>query len=149
MKKISLGILILAILAFAGLASAEFLGYQNNQLVSLFPTAAVTTDNTAGSGADLLPLTGTVAIILDSAAGTGTTPSMTFKIQHSSTDNTSLYTDVSGAAFSAVDNTAGGGRQVIFLNKDVLKRYVRAVARVSGNTPSFTCSVHLLGRKQY
>lgn len=58
------------------------------------------------------------------------------KIQESA-DGTTGWTDVSGATFTQVDNTAGGAFESIIIEVDDLKRYVRYVGTVAGTTPSF------------
>jgi hypothetical protein len=113
-------------------------------LLNLSPTQALTA-TANGAGVDMKDFVGTVAVILDSAAGTGTTPANTTKIQDS--DDNSTFADVAGAAFAQVTN-AGVSQQRIGLNVDSVRRYIRTVDTISGTTPSFTRSVNVLGRKQ-
>lgn len=51
-------------------------------LLNLFPTAARTA-TANGTGVDLQQYSGDVAVVLDSAAGTGTTPTLDVKLQDS------------------------------------------------------------------
>lgn len=113
-------------------------------LLNLFPTAARTA-TANGTGVDLQQYSGDVAVVLDSAAGTGTTPTLDVKLQDSA-DNSS-FADITGATFTQVTGTAS--QQKIVVNKDGAQRYVRAVATIAGTTPSFTFSVNALGIKKY
>ena len=145
MKRFAIFFALLLILA--GTAFAAINHFAHCYVLSALPTKTVT-DNTAGSGVDLRYYDGFVAAILDSKAGTGdNTSTMTMKFQHSDTDNTSLYADISGVTFVAVDNTAAS-QQMITFNKDNLKRYVRVVPGVVGSG-SFVCSVNLIARRSY
>lgn len=117
----------------------------HSQLVNLFATAA-RTSTTNGTGVDVSGLEGLVEVVLDSAAGSGTTPTMDVKLQ-SSADNSTGWTDVGGAVFTQVAGTAS--QQKIQVNISKAKKYVRAVATIAGTTPSFTASVNMLGCKQY
>lgn len=114
------------------------------QLLNLFPTAARTA-TANGTGIDLNDYEGDVAIILDSAAGTGTTPTLDVKIQDSADNST--FADVSGATFTQLTTTAG--REKIVINSNSTARYVRAVATIAGTSPSFTFSVNAVGIKKY
>ncbi len=144
-----LAVFTVSLLVVAGTAFAVIQNFPHYYLLNALPTQVVTIDNTAGSGVDLRYYTGTVAAILDSGAASGdNTATMTMKFQHSDTDNTSLYADISGVTFIAVDNTAASQQMIVF-NKDDVKRYVRAVTRITGSSGSFTCSVNLIGRRTY
>lgn len=110
----------------------------NAVIKNLFPTAARTT-TANGSGVDLQAVKGGAIVIVDSAAGTGTTPTLDLKLQ-SSPDN-STWTDVSGAAFTQIINAAS--QQIFGIDVTKCQRYVRAVATIGGTTPSFTFSVNM------
>lgn len=113
-------------------------------LLNLFPSAARTA-TANGTGVDLQQYSGDVAVVLDSAAGTGTTPTLDVKLQDSADNST--FADITGATFTQVTGTAS--QQKIVVNKDAARRYVRAVATIGGGTPSFTFSVNALGVKKY
>lgn len=114
-------------------------------LTDVHPTAARTaTGQTAA--VDLRTYQGDVALILDAAAGTGTTPTCDIKIQDSD-DGSTGWNDVSGATFTQLVTTAS--RQKLALNKDAVKRYIRAVYTIAGTTPSYTFSVNCLGWPKY
>jgi len=98
-----------------------------------------------GSAVDILDYEGQAAAILQSAAGTGTTPTLDVKIQDSA-DGSTGWADVTGAAFAQVTNAASA--QVLKFNASAARRYIRAVATVGGTTPSFTCGVSFVGKKQ-
>jgi len=99
-----------------------------------------------GSAADILDYEGQAAAILQSAAGTGTTPTLDVKLQDSA-DGSTGWADITGAAFTQVTNAAASA-QVVKFNASAVKRYIRAVATVAGTTPLFACSVSFVGKKQ-
>jgi hypothetical protein len=112
-------------------------------LVSLHPTATRTA-TTNGSPSDVRHHKGIAAVVLDSAGGSGTTPTLDVKIQDSA-DGSTGWADVPGAAFAQVGTTAS--RQKIPLNVDATRGFVRIVATIGGTSPSFTFSVNALCRK--
>ena len=115
------------------------------QLFSCVANAAVT--STATSAAiDLKEYDGDVSLILTSAAGTGSSPTLDVKVQDSDTDG-GTYGDLSGAAFTQVTDSAS--MQVITFSKDEAKRYIKIVQTVGGSTPSFTFSINGLALKKY
>lgn len=78
-----------------------------------------------------------VTFFLNVTVATGTTPSMTVKVQDSP-DNITWYD--TGSAFAAV-TVAGQSR----LTVTTLGTYVRAVSTITGTTPSFTYSIQIVG----
>ena len=108
-------------------------------LTNVLPTAARTA-TANGTGFDAQTLRGRGLLILDSAAGTGTSPTLDVTIEDSA-DN-SAYAAVSGLAFTRVINAAS--RQSLSINLDGTRRYIRAVSTIGGTTPSFTFSVNLV-----
>src|SRR3989304_6036473 len=86
------------------------------------PAARTATAN--GGGVDLQGYVGSLKLILDSAAGTGTTPTMDVKIQDSA-DNTT-FADVSGLTFTQVVGAAS--LQSLGVDTRAVKRYIRAVS---------------------
>ena len=99
-----------------------------------------------GSAADILDYEGHAAAILQSAAGTGTTPTLDVKLQDSA-DGSTGWADITGAAFTQVGNAAASA-QVLKFNASAVKRHIRAVATVGGTTPLFACAVSFVGKKQ-
>jgi hypothetical protein len=99
-----------------------------------------------GTAVDILNYEGHAAAILQSAPGTGTTPTLDVKLQDSA-DGSTGWADVTGAAFSQVTNAAASA-QVVKFNASAVQRYIRAVATVSGTIPLFTCAVSFVGKKQ-
>ena len=114
-------------------------------LQSVLPTAVVTA-SANGAAIDLKNYIGITALILDSSAGTGTTPTLDNKIQDS--DDGITFADIVPPVAFAQVTSGGASQQRIALNADGARRYVRLVSTVAGTTPSFTYSVNLLGRKQ-
>lgn len=115
------------------------------QLANCHPTAARTTTG-AGSAVDVLDYDGDLLLVLDSAAGTGTTPTLDVTITASDTSD-GTYTAISGAAFTRVTGTAS--QQKLAIIKDDAKRYLKAAYTISGTSPSFTFSVNAVGTKKY
>ena len=115
------------------------------QLFSCVATAAVT--STARSAAiDLKEDDGDVSLILTSAAGTGSSPTLDVKVQDSDSSS-GTYGDLSGAAFTQVTDSAS--MQVITFCKDEAKRYIKIVQTVGGSTPSFTFNINAIALKKY
>lgn len=115
------------------------------QLTAFHPTAARTATGN-GTGIDVQQMDGDLFLILDSAAGTGTTPTLDIKVQSSDTSG-GTYTDITGATFTQVTGTAS--QQAITISKDEARRWIRVVYTVGGTSPSFTFSVNAVGVKKY
>ena len=115
------------------------------ELVNFHATAARTATGSA-SGVDAQSYDGDLVLLLDSAAGTGTTPTLAVTVEHSDSLG-SGYTAISGAAFTTVTTTAS--QQKLVVSKDEAKRYVRVTYTLGGTTPSFTFSVNAVGVKKY
>lgn len=94
--------------------------------------ASVTRTATANGAAVEVGDRGTLRLLLDVTARSGTSPSMTVAIE-TSYDGTTWRSVASFAAATAV-----GTERKSFTGID---RYVRAVATISGTSPSFTYSV--------
>jgi len=109
--------------------------------------AARRTSTLTGTGIDVLAYEGVALVVLNASAGTGTTPTLDVKLQHS--DDNSTYADVTGGAFTQVTDVAGSaGVQVKKINVSDLKRYVRVIGTIAGTTPSFDFGVELIGIKK-
>lgn len=95
--------------------------------------------------ADLKDFDGDIQVILDSgaAAASGT---MTGKLQHSDTTTSGDFSDVTGGGFTAVAQAVS--KQVITLNRDELKRYMRFVGTIASSGTT-TYSVNGYGLKKY
>ena len=108
-------------------------------------TGAVTSTATS-SHIDLLEYDGDVLLVLDCAAGTGTSPTLDIKLTECATTG-GTYTDLSGATFTQVTDSAS--MQTLVINKDSAERYIKIVQTITGSSPSFTFSVNLIGVKKY
>ena len=108
-------------------------------------TAAVTSTATS-SAIDLLEYDGDVMLILDSAAGGGSSPTLDIKLTESD-ETGGTYTDLSGATFTQV--TGSASMQTLAINKDSSKRFIRIVQTIGGSSPTFTFSINLIGLKKY
>lgn len=112
-------------------------------MYSLIPAAAGRATTTTGTGVDISACRGSIAICLNSAAASaGDTLDVTIE---ESDALGSGYTAVTGAAFTQV-TSAAASQQVMALNADSLKKYIRAVGTIAGNgSESIIFSVHALG----
>ncbi len=106
---------------------------------SVYPASVNDTNN--GSTVDMINADGPCFAMQVIGAVTGTTPSLTGKIQESDDDST--WTDVADATFTAV--TASDNVQTIVFERT--KRYLRHYRTVSGTTPAFLLSV-LIGEQK-
>jgi len=113
-------------------------------LIAGHPTAARTATGQT-SGIDLKDYDGDVVFLLDSAAGTGTSPTLDVTIEDSADD--SSFAAITDAAFTQVTGTASARKLVV--NKDSARRYVRVKYTIGGTTPSFTFSVNAVGVTKY
>lgn len=102
--------------------------------------------STAASAAlDLADYEGPVLIVLDATAqGSGITNAM--KITHGDTSGGS-FSDVTGGGFTSVVNSAS--RQVITLQSDSLKRYIKLDKTITGGTGEGYVSAQVIGFKKY
>ena len=108
-------------------------------------TGAVTSTATS-SAIDLLEYDGDVLLVLDCAAGTGTSPTLDIKLTECATTG-GTYTDLSGATFTQVTDSAS--MQTLVISKDSAERFIKIVQTITGSSPSFTFSVNLIGVKKY
>ena len=114
--------------------------------VELAPAASRTSTLT-GTGIDVLEYEGVALVLLNASAGTGTSPTLDVKLQHSDDDST--YEDVTSGTFSQVTDAAEtAGVKVMKLNVSDLKRYLRVIGTIAGTTPSFDFGVEFVGIKK-
>lgn len=114
---------------------------------SVLAPAARRTTTLTGTGIDVLEYEGVALVLLNASAGTGTTPTLDVKIQHS--DDDSAYTDVYDGAFTQVTSDAGtAGVKVMKIVVSDLKRYLRVVGTIAGTSPSFDFGVEFVGIKK-
>lgn len=109
--------------------------------------AAAAVEATAdGAAFDLLSYDGDIQVILDSAAGAGTLPTLDVKIQHSDVTTANTFVDA-GVAFTQV-TAAAASFQVKHLRADNFKRYIRIAETVAGTDPVFTRAVTFVGKRR-
>jgi hypothetical protein len=123
---------------------------QSLEKLQHFPLHPVASETSTFTGAttniaDLVAFDGHIQIILDAgaAASSGT---MTGKIQHSDTTTDGDFSDVSGGGFTAVAQAVS--KQVLALNRDALKRYIRFVGTIAASGTTIY-SVNGYGLKKY
>jgi len=106
--------------------------------------AARRTSTLTGTGIDVLDYEGVALVLLNASAGTGTSPTLDVKLQHSDDDST--YEDVTSGTFTQVTDVAEtAGVKVMKLNVSDLKRYLRVIGTIAGTTPSFDFGVEFVG----
>jgi hypothetical protein len=101
-----------------------------------------------GTALDIQAYEGSVLVILAaSAAIAGTDPTLAVKVQHADTEG-GTYADVPGGAFAGITDTAG--HEVLVLNADNLKRWVKVVGTIGGtSSPEFAFGVSIAGLHKY
>ena len=114
---------------------------KNQALIGATVYPATVNDTSGGTGIDMQDADGRCFAVQVVGNVSGTGPSLAGKIQESS-DN-SAWTDVTGAAFTAV--TASNNVQTIVFDRT--KRYLRHHRTVAGTTPQFALSV-LIGEQR-
>jgi hypothetical protein len=104
---------------------------------------AARTSTVTGTGVDVAGYTGAMLFVQDVGTVSGTTPTLDGKLQDSADD--SSYADVAGLTFTQV--TTSNNTQMLQVNVDSVRRYVRWVGTIGGTTPSFMCGVTAVGMK--
>ena len=111
---------------------------------SVLAPADQRTSTLTGTGIDVLDYEGVALVLLNTSAGTGTSPTLDVKLQHS--DDDSAYVDVNSGAFSQVTDAAEtAGVKGMKVNASDLKRYLRVVGTIAGTSPSFDFGVEYVG----
>jgi len=125
------------------------LARSNVSVIELLPLASVTGDGN-GSGVNVSSLEGPVRVIAQIKNTAGTTPTMALKLQHSEDDgSTDTYADVTGGAFTGATDAAYTPN-VLTLNANDLKKYVRVVKDIGGtSSPAFLVGVIAIGETKY
>ena len=103
---------------------------------------AVRTAAANSTSADIRPYIDSLAVVLYSAGGTGTTPTLDVRAQHSTDDIT--YVDVPGGAFVQV--AIAPSLQTIRIDVRAIRRFFRLTAMIGGATPAFTFSAVVIGQ---
>jgi hypothetical protein len=111
-----------------------------------FTLLATTTITGTGdqTGVDLAGYEGDVQIILSGTAA-GADASLTFRIEESADNST--FTAATGGGFTAIGNAAA--KQVITLNSNDLKRYIRLSCTAETGTASSSVTCFGYGLKKY
>lgn len=115
--------------------------------------AQTATSTVTGTGVDFSGWDRELYISLSAdSASAGTTPTLDVKLQESADDST--YTDISGATFTQVTDTAGTAINpsdsdgTITVNVSDKAKYIRAVGTIGGtSTPTFEFCVIAFGTK--
>lgn len=111
-----------------------------------FTLLATTTITAVGdqTGVDLAGYEGDVQIILSGTAA-GASADLTFRIEESADNNT--FTAATGGTFTAIGNAAY--KEVITLNSNDLKRYIRLSCTAETGTASSAVTCFGFGLKKY
>ena len=114
--------------------------------ISAAVASASVTATATSSAIDLKEFDGDVLLVLNCAAGTGSSPTLDIKVQDSD-ETGGTYGDLSGAAFTQVTDAAS--LQTLEVNKDECKRFIKIVQTVGGSSPVFVYGISLIGAKKY
>ncbi len=114
--------------------------------ISAAVASASVTATATSSAIDLKEFDGDVLLVLNCAAGTGSSPTLDIKVQDSD-ETGGTYGDLSGAAFTQVTDSAS--LQTLEVNKDECKRFIKIVQTVGGSSPVFVYGISLIGAKKY
>lgn len=102
--------------------------------------------NLDGTAIDVSQFEGTALVALDCAApSAGSSQTMAVKLQHADTEAGS-YSDVTGGAFTGI--TTALSKQVLTINADGLKPWLKIVSTLGGSTPAYTWSATFQGIKK-
>jgi hypothetical protein len=96
-----------------------------------------------GAAVDVRSYSGEARLVLNSSATGAADNTLNTKIQHSD-DGSTNWVD-SGISFQQIGNTAPS-HQVIGVNVDRFKRYIRAVDTLAGTAPNVTRAVLLIAK---
>ena len=121
------------------------LNLEKLDITAAVASASVTATATSGA-IDLKEFDGDVLLVLNCAAGTGSSPTLDIKVQDSD-ETGGTYGDLSGAAFTQVTDSASV--QTLEVNKDECKRFIKIVQTVGGSSPVFVYGVSLIAAKKY
>lgn len=127
-------------------------GLLKAHVVTLMATAARTATGN-GSAIPIRGYTGVGLFVLDSAAGGGTSPTMTVSLEESA-DGSTGWADVPATAY-LVDESAFGevaavaSQQIRRLDLSQRKAYLREKHVILGTSPTFTYSLKMIAQKIY
>ncbi len=121
------------------------LNLEKLDITAAVASASVTATATS-SAIDLKEFDGDVLLVLNCAAGTGSSPTLDIKVQDSD-ETGGTYGDLSGATFTQV--TTSASVQTLEVNKDECKRFIKLVQTVGGSSPVFVYGISLVGAKKY
>ena len=114
--------------------------------ISAAVASASVTATATSSAIDLKEFDGDVLLVLNCAAGTGSSPTLDIKVQDSD-ETGGTYADLSGATFTQVTDSASV--QTLEVNKDECKRFIKIVQTVGGSSPVFVYGISLVALKKY
>lgn len=110
--------------------------------------ATISADAASAAYADLDGYDGTALIVLHSTAGVDADETLDAKVQECDTSD-GTYTDITGATFTQIDDTAGGSIQVLAIDASAAKQFIKLYFDVEGTTPAFVVGASLLALPKY
>lgn len=113
-------------------------------IIALAAAARLTTGANNGSAVDLKPYAGKAKLVLNAGATEAADNTLAVKVQDSA-DGVNGWADVAGWSFATVTNAAAS-HQVVEVDIDKAKQYVRVVRTVAGSTPQAACAVSLVAK---
>jgi hypothetical protein len=114
-------------------------------VVRSLAASAALTETLTGAAVDVRDLEGPALVLQNAGAGGGDTPTLDGKLQDSP-DGSGSWADLSGAAFTQVEDEAS--LQKLVLNPNSTRGYVRYVGTIGGTTPSFAVGVIIAGMRR-
>lgn len=123
---------------------ANALSQANTEILAV---AATNTSTLTGTAVDVTLYEGIGAVVLNTAKGTGTTPTLDGKLQSGAESDGSDAADISGATFTQVTDAADS-LQVLSVDLSAAGKYLRFVGTITGTSPSFVLGVSLVGIKK-
>ena len=119
---------------------------QDLTVTELLPLVDVTA-TANGTGIDIRQYSGKIAVIFQSAAGSGTNPTLDIHLEDSDAVGGS-YVDISGATFTQVTDGADITQKIV-VDADAANAFLRAVKTIGGtDTPTFGCGMTVAGLTQ-
>lgn len=128
----------------------------NSSLAVQISTAAAGAIN--GTAVDIGELEGPLLVAVDAPLASAS-DTITFTVEHSTASGSgfgavaaaALINPSTGVAatFTQVTDAAGNGLQILALNRELLKRYVRIVATTAGSGITVYIAGYILGVKKY
>jgi hypothetical protein len=118
-----------------------------NTSIARLMTAATVAATGQSAAVDIVDFHGHALIAINASATAASGNTCAITIEESATGSGS-WTTVTGLTFTQITNAAAS-HQVVGVNVDRLKRFLRVVYTLGGTDPEVTLAAQLVGHKQY